>query len=265
MQRFWSSECDGRALAFGETVTTDTTVINNICWETPATLQVIKIVDNTDGGSAISSDFSINVLLTGNNVAWSPAPGNAMTWTTYTLYADTYLVTENTSGSYSATYGWDCSLTGSVSLLAGDSKTCIITNTFVPNAWGGSTTVEIDNCPNGDNSWNPYDWTCVRSTVTSTSQSQPDQPQQQGENSWADWSVMTTTTSPDYTIEPFQFWFVQPNTETWTITLLAQLPNTWATVSESNNFGKNILVLIFWLSVFVTSVFVIKKSYVTTI
>ena len=59
---------DGRALSFGGTVTTDTTTINNICGATPATLQVIKLVDNTDGVSAISSDFSINVLLLGVDV-----------------------------------------------------------------------------------------------------------------------------------------------------------------------------------------------------
>lgn len=72
-------------------------------------------------------------MLSGDDVLGSPASGDTV-GTSYTLYADTYFVTENTSLSYSTSFSGDCSLTGMVVLSASDDLTCIITNTFIPAA-----------------------------------------------------------------------------------------------------------------------------------
>ncbi len=62
----------GRALSFGETTTTDTTVITNSCAPTPATLTIIKQVINSGGGTGVVSDFTLHVALSGSDVFGSP-------------------------------------------------------------------------------------------------------------------------------------------------------------------------------------------------
>jgi hypothetical protein len=245
-----NSSWDGRALSFAETVTTDTTVINNICGATPATLQVIKLVDNTDGGNAISSDFTISVLLTGSNVPWSPASG-AVLWTMYALYANTYLVTENTSGPYSASYAWDCSLTGSVVLLPGDAKTCTITNTFMRSLWGSVSSVIMDVCPDGDDSWDSFDGVCgVVSPVSPSPDASP-----------TTWDEVTVTPTSKNVMEPFVFWLTTTQNPALaeTVDLPLQLPNSGASVTERNHLLKLIALLIMWGAVSTMFVVELKK------
>lgn len=233
---------DGRALSFGGTVTTDTTTINNICGATPASLQIIKLVDNTNGWSAISSDFSISVLLSGNHVLWSPASGNAILWTTYALYADTYVISEDLSGLYNATFIWDCSSSGTVVLLPGDNKTCTITNRFIPIWWGRSTSIVIDACPDWDDSWNNFDWICVTATATGSNTPVVTIPV-----SW-DNSPITNVEPKNYSIEPFVFSLTPTANQSvpWGVILPSQLPNSWANPDNNKSWKIIALVSVFW-------------------
>ena len=106
-----------------------------------ATLHVIKVVDNNNNPAftATPSAFSIHVTGSDTDVAGSPQAGMAAPGTSYTLDAGSYTVSE-TGGpaGYVASYSADCA-GGSVTLAAGDSKTCTITNT-APQATTGTET-----------------------------------------------------------------------------------------------------------------------------
>jgi len=122
----------GRALAFGSTVTADTNIFTapSCGGATPGTLHVIKNVDNTAGGTATSSDFSLHVKLSGVDVAGSPSLGTTTPGTLYLLSANTYAVSEPATASYTTSYSSDCP-DGVVTLASGGDKTCIVTNTYV--------------------------------------------------------------------------------------------------------------------------------------
>ncbi len=122
----------GRILTFGGTVTTDANTITVPSASSLATLRVIKQVVNTSGGSATAASFSLHVKLTGSDVSGSPQIGAASPGTSYTLAADTYIVSEDTFSGYAAVFSGDCDATGSVTLIAGGTKTCTITNTDSP-------------------------------------------------------------------------------------------------------------------------------------
>lgn len=109
----------GRALDFATTVTTDTdTITAPTCSAppTPATINVTKVVV---GGTKAISDFLLFVNGTPvvSGVANTFSPGS-------------YTVTETSSANYSAAFSGDCDITGHVSVVAGDSKNCILTNTY---------------------------------------------------------------------------------------------------------------------------------------
>lgn len=218
-----------RALAFGETVTTDTTTITNTCIAAaPATFHVIKLVDNKGIGSAVASDFTIHVLLSGSDVLWSPASWDATLWTTYALYADTYFVTEDMSASYDTTFAGDCTITGSIVISPGDDKTCTITNTYVAsNGWGAESSLVVDSCPDGDNSESIYDGRCTPTIVsasTTTSASPISSPSS---------SLTTTPVSsivPKHVLVPLALWLppIENPVINSIITLPLQLPNSWA-------------------------------------
>ena len=101
-----------------------------------ATLKVIKVVTNNNGGGLGPSDFTIHVK-TGSSgsltdVGGSPHAGEASPGTSFTLQAGEYFVSENdpTSLGYAqVSISGSCdSTTGSVTLAAGETKTCTITN-----------------------------------------------------------------------------------------------------------------------------------------
>lgn len=120
---------EGQALAFGGTVTTDTdTLTVPICAAAPATLHVVKAVINDNGGTAVAADFNLRVKLLGVDVVGSPAIGTVAPGTSYTLDADTYVVSEDALAGYSATFSGDCDASGNITLAPGDDKTCTITN-----------------------------------------------------------------------------------------------------------------------------------------
>ena len=92
---------------------------------TPATLTVIKHVDNTAGGDSLPSDFTMHV--TGTNVSSASFPGADSPGTTVSLDPGSYSVSEDPVTGYSGSMSGDCSGT----ITSGQHLTCSVTNTFV--------------------------------------------------------------------------------------------------------------------------------------
>lgn len=94
----------------------------------PATLTVIKHVSNTNGGTAVASNFTINV--TGPGATPASFPGSE-TGTTVSLNPgntpQSYSVSEVSVAGYTGSSSADCAGT----IASGQSKTCTITNTDV--------------------------------------------------------------------------------------------------------------------------------------
>jgi len=86
-----------------------------------ATLTVIKEVVNGNGGTKVASDFSIAV--SGTNVSLPTFPGSE-TGTAVNIAPGAYTVSETIDAGYTGSFGADCSGI----IVAGDDKTCIITN-----------------------------------------------------------------------------------------------------------------------------------------
>ncbi len=119
-----SSDCAGM-IAVGQTKTC--TMTNDDNAPTSGTLTVIKQVTNNNGGAATPGSFTIHVKSGGVDVAGSPQPGSAL-GTAYTLGAGTYVVSEDANSGYTGTITGACTAGGSVTIAAGDAKTCTITN-----------------------------------------------------------------------------------------------------------------------------------------
>lgn len=110
-----SADCSG-TIAFGETKTC--TITNN---DVQPKLTVTKVVIN-HGGSKVVSDFPLFVDTTG-----------VISGVQNGFNAGTYTVSETGDPNYTGTISGDCnSQTGSVTLAAGDDKTCTITNEELP-------------------------------------------------------------------------------------------------------------------------------------
>jgi len=107
----------GQALAFGGTVTTDANTITvPTCSPAPANLTVVKVVINDNGRTKVISDFPL--FING-----SPATSGI----SQSLTAGTFTVTETTDSNYTQTFSSNCP-GGIISLAAGETKTCTITN-----------------------------------------------------------------------------------------------------------------------------------------
>src|SRR3989338_8017559 len=121
-----SNTCVDVTVASGET---ETCVITNA--KLP-TLTVTKVVVNDNGGTATASDFMLFVdgMMTTSGVA-----------TTSTIGAHT--VSETASSTYSMSISGDCAVDGSITLAAGDVKTCTITNDDNPPAPPTTGTITI--------------------------------------------------------------------------------------------------------------------------
>jgi len=118
-----STDCSG-TIALGETKTC--TITNNDIAPGQANLEVIKKVINNGIGSAVASSFTINVAGT-TNIFPSSFAGSE-TGVDVLLDAGSYLVTEVAHTNYLESLSTDCS----GNILSGQTKTCIITNTFIP-------------------------------------------------------------------------------------------------------------------------------------
>ncbi|MDX6510824.1 MAG: hypothetical protein QOE36_328 [Gaiellaceae bacterium] len=95
----------------------------------PAQLTVIKHVVNDDGGTAAAGAWSLHVTSGGTDVAGSPQPGDEAGDTYSLTHGQTYNVNETGGPSgYTATYSGDCASNGDVTVAAGQTKVCTITN-----------------------------------------------------------------------------------------------------------------------------------------
>jgi hypothetical protein len=108
-----------------ETICTFTNTIRN------GTLLVKKHVINDNGGTKTAADFNLHVKQNGNDVGTSPDPGSE-SGTSYSLPPGTYVVSEDDPTSLGYTNegitGACDATTGSITLAAGGSATCTITN-----------------------------------------------------------------------------------------------------------------------------------------
>jgi len=98
--------------------------------ETPkATLKVVKEVINIDGGNKTAADFTIHIKQNGADISDSPAAGSA-SGQLYEVTPGSFIISEsNIPSDYELqSIGGDCSLNGAVSIAAGESKTCVVTN-----------------------------------------------------------------------------------------------------------------------------------------
>ena len=114
-----------------------------------AHLTLSKSVDNTGGGTALASAWTLS--------ATGPTPISGVTGaaavTNATVLAGTYTLAESTGPASYNPGTWNCTagtLTGSsLVLAAGDSATCSITNTYVPPAAHLTLSKSVDNTGGG--------------------------------------------------------------------------------------------------------------------
>jgi hypothetical protein len=87
------------------------------------TLVVIKHVVNDNGGSAGASDFTMSVIPGERFFAGAESPGTSLD-----LDEGSYTVDESGPSGYTKSYSGDCNSSGNVAVVAGQTKTCTITN-----------------------------------------------------------------------------------------------------------------------------------------
>ena len=99
-----------------------------VCETPKGTLKVIKVVINDSGtGSATTTDFNLYVDST-----------QVYSGDVNEFDAGDYVVSESGGpGGYTATFSGDCDAQGNVTVVAGESKTCTITNDDNPGGGGG--------------------------------------------------------------------------------------------------------------------------------
>ena len=90
-----------------------------------AKLTVIKQVVVDDGGNNVVADFQLFV----DGLTTTPLTSGVTT----TLVPGNYVVYETGVEGYEASFSGDCDLEGSITLVAGDDKTCTITNNDLPS------------------------------------------------------------------------------------------------------------------------------------
>lgn len=108
------------------------------------TLTVIKHVINDNGGQALASAFTMNVRNGTTDLSHAGAENPGVD---FNVDAGTYVVSENPLSGYTqVSISGDCNaVTGSVTLAAGESKTCTITNNDRPAHLKLVKTVTNDN------------------------------------------------------------------------------------------------------------------------
>jgi len=90
-----------------------------------ATLTVVKTVVNDNGGSAVSSNWTMNVA----GPTPLSFPGAGSPGTSNTVEPGAYTVTESGGpAGYTLTYSGDCDAAGNVTLTAAQTQTCVLTN-----------------------------------------------------------------------------------------------------------------------------------------
>ena len=116
-----SANCDDLVVPAAGNVTCTITNNDDI---TTGTITVTKILTNDDGGNNIVTDF---VLTLNGNPVTSGTPNTG-------LAPGAYDVSETGPSGYSAVFSGDCDADGDITIAAGESKTCTITNNDIaPN------------------------------------------------------------------------------------------------------------------------------------
>ena len=93
----------------------------------PGTLVVIKQVDNSNGGSKTPADFSMHVKQGATEVGGGPFPGVGGAGRSYSLPQGDYVVSEDPVPGYVGDFS-QCGTNGAVSVSAGQTTTCTVTN-----------------------------------------------------------------------------------------------------------------------------------------
>jgi Prealbumin-like fold domain len=125
-----SATCDDGSAVGALNVSSDETVTctfdNSLAL---GTLIVKKHVVSDNGGALTASDFNLHVKKSGSDVTDSPASGSE-SGTSYSLNSGSYDVSEDaTPSGYTRTgFTGDCDSSGNVTVVAGQTKTCTITN-----------------------------------------------------------------------------------------------------------------------------------------
>ena len=126
--------CSNGASGSGTSLTVSVTGGDNITCTITNTLKlgtliVKKHVINDNGGSAVASNWSIHVKSGSTEVSGSPQAGSE-SGTSYSLMAGAYTASETggPSGYTGPTFSGDCDSSGNVTVVAGVTKTCTLTN-----------------------------------------------------------------------------------------------------------------------------------------
>ncbi|NLZ24734.1 DUF11 domain-containing protein, partial [Candidatus Dojkabacteria bacterium] len=114
-----SATCDRGTLDAIEVVSSDVTTCTFTNIKLPK-LTVTKIVNNDNGGTRTVSSFPL--FIDGNPVTSGSAK---------TLSVGTHTVSETTDSNYAQSFSGDCDSNGSITLQAGDVKSCTITNSDI--------------------------------------------------------------------------------------------------------------------------------------
>lgn len=112
---------------------------NDMPTSDPAHLTVVKEMVNDNGGTGVAGDFQISVMQNGSAVH---TDAGSATGVTYDLPAGAYMVVEGAHAGYASSIRGACDGDGSVTLAAGQSYTCVVSNN--DNAAPASITVIKD-------------------------------------------------------------------------------------------------------------------------
>ena len=107
-------------------------VIPSVPTITTGTIHVIKVVNNTYGGTAVAGDFMLSLRHHGVDVAGSPAAAMGGAGRTYVLAPGTYVVGEPDSPGYIHAFDINGQATQNIVLAAGESITVTQTNNQLP-------------------------------------------------------------------------------------------------------------------------------------
>lgn len=119
-------ECGDGKVDAGEECDDGNDVNNDSCNNECKNQGKLKVIKSVKGGTATSSDFTMHV---GDNLSF---PGS-IEGTTNWLPVGMYQVGETPDTlPYTLSYGEDCSSVGYVSVVKNETRTCLLTNTYVP-------------------------------------------------------------------------------------------------------------------------------------
>lgn len=95
------------------------------------TLNVIKTIINLGGGTAVASDFIMNVN-TSTGVFVASGVGTGGSGTAYLLSSGVYTVSETANSTYTTTYTHALLLNcANISISSGGSEICTVLNTYI--------------------------------------------------------------------------------------------------------------------------------------